>query len=1121
MDRAERIQWLKEHTQLASLSDETLEAIAAAIVEEPFQENRRLVLEETPPEALYILKAGHLESYHTSLNGPAKAVGLLPGSIIHLKELLLDQAAEQTVITLGDGLLWQIAKEPFLALAQQYPEISRTFSRQLAAELNQLTSQLAYEQERQTALRPYAIPRVRRGVIGSSEVAVRLRKQVRDAARDRTPVLLTGEAGVGKVNLAALIHFNSAARREPLIRFNCGTLSSSGAELFGRVAQSASGKQGLLAYLGSGTLVLDHLQDLLPELQAKVIQLLQTGEYRSISREGEPIGELQQCQARIIVTAERSLDQVHAQLSLEPGQALWGHAIEVPPLRDRKADIKAKAEYHITCFARGEGISRPKLTPEAAEVLASYDFPGNLPELESLLEQAISQSNGAAELTADLFRSAQQLAVQLDQVASQLAFEQERQTALRPYLVPKVRRGIVGSSRYAVRLRQEIKKAASDRKSVLVFGEPGLGKDNTAALIHFGSRDRHQPMIKINCNTLQASGAELFGRVGGKPGLLEWIGQGTLLLNNIQELLPALLEKILLLLETGTYAPISREGEPTPEPKQSHARIMMVSEKSLPQLERKHCVQHVIKVPPLRVRKADIAAQAEYYISLTCRTKDIARPHVTPEALRRLQGYDFPGNFAELEGLIERAIAQSNGAPELTEEVFWAVSNKTRRFRVNLLNAYPKLRQFLRSDWWPDRINFGFTLGFFAVIVSILMLGPQARDSNIGLNLFWAWWWPLMLVAFPFVGRLWCSVCPFMIYGELAQKLSLRLFPRELLPWPRQQAEKWGGWFLFGLFTLILLWEELWHLENTAYLSGCLLLLITAGAVIFSLLFERRFWCRYLCPIGGMNGLFAKLSMTELRAQQGICSATCTTYQCYKGGPEKGEGQESLGCPLYSHPAQLEDNRDCVLCMTCLKACPHRSVEVNLRPPGIELWTTHQPTYAEVALLFLLFGAIFLHRLPEIENQLGWNFHLENFGWHAGVSAVALLLPVAIALLAQFLIQAINRTLKPRPFLELAYGYLPLVLGGSLAHYLRLGLTEAGRVLPITLATFGYSSVNVPIAVAEPAVIAFLQAVTLIASVWLSVILTQKIARQPLLSLLPQHLATLAIGSLLWKLIVS
>lgn len=1113
MARAEQVQWLKHQTQLGSLPDAVLEAIADSLIEEPFEANRRLVLEDTPPSALYILKTGRLESYHTSKTGPVSAVSLLPGTVLHLKELLLEQDATQTVITLTDGLLWTIPRDTFVNLIQQYPDIARTFSRQIVKELDQATSQLAYEQERQTALRPYLVPKVKRGVIGTSQAAIELRQQAREAARDRTPVLITGEAGVGKVNLAALIHFTSNNRRESLIRLNCGTLSASGVELFGR----ASGKPGLLSYLGMGTLVLDHLQDMPTELHQKLMQLLQTNQYLPVSREGESEASVRSTQARIIVTAERTIEQLGFDRS---EQSFWGHLIAVPPLRARKEDIIAKAEYHISWFTRSEGISKPVLTPEAAQVLASYDFPGNLPELENLVEQAIAQSQGNSELTAAVFRPAQQLAVELNQVSSQLAYEQERQTALRPYLVPKVKRGIVGVSRYAVRLRQDIKKASSDRKSVLIFGEPGLGKDNTAALIHFGSRDRHEPMIKLNCNTLQASGSELFGRAGGKPGLLEWLGQGTLLLNNIQELPPALLDKVLVLLETGEYTPVSREGDPTPEARPCEARIMMVSEKILPQLERKQLVGHVIKVPPLRVRKADIAAQVQYYISLACRPKNLAKPQVTPEALRRLQTYDFPGNLSELEGLVERAVAQSMGAAELTEEVFWSASAKSKQFRLNLLNAYPKLRQFLRSDWWPDKLNFGFTLGFFAVIVALLMLGPQSRDSNIALNLFWAWWWPLILLGFPFVGRLWCSICPFMIYGELAQKVSLWLFPRQLQPWPRQEGEKWGGWFLFGLFSLILLWEELWNLENTAYLSGCLLLLITAGAVIFSLLFERRFWCRYLCPIGGMNGLFAKLSMTELRAQQGICSASCTTYQCYKGGPQKGEGQESLGCPLYSHPAQLEDNRDCVLCMTCLKACPHRSVEFNLRPPGIELWTTHVPSYAEVALLFLLFGAVFLHRLPEIEAQFGWQLHLENFGIHAGVSVLALLVPVAIALLAQGLIQLTSRTIKPRPFVELAYGYLPLVLGSSLAHYLRLGLTEAGRVIPVTLATFGYSSIQAPVAIAEPAVLAFLQGVLLIVSVWLSIILTQKIARQPIQNLLPQHLATAAIASVLWKLIV-
>lgn len=86
-------------------------------------------------------------------------------------------------------------------------------------------------------------------------------------------------------------------------------------------------------------------------------------------------------------------------------------------------------------------------------------------------------------------------------------------------------------------------------------------------------------------------------------------------------------------------------------------------------------------------------------------------------------------------------------------------------------------------------------------------------------------------------------------------------------------------------------------------------------------------------------------------------AATCQTYHCYKGGPaEPPEGLETGGCPLHSHPAQLVDNKNCVLCMDCLKACPHTSVEFNLRPPGVDLWTTHKPTVSEIALMFMLLG---------------------------------------------------------------------------------------------------------------------------------------------------------------------
>ena len=73
------------------------------------------------------------------------------------------------------------------------------------------------------------------------------------------------------------------------------------------------------------------------------------------------------------------------------------------------------------------------------------------------------------------------------------------------------------------------------------------------------------------------------------------------------------------------------------------------------------------------------------------------------------------------------------------------------------------------------------------------------REHNFALNLFWCVWWPASFLAFPFLGRIWCSVCPFMIYGELVQRWRLSQ-GAQLLKWPREQMDRWGPWFLFAMF---------------------------------------------------------------------------------------------------------------------------------------------------------------------------------------------------------------------------------------------------------------------------------------------------------------------------------
>ncbi|MGB0277411.1 MAG: 4Fe-4S binding protein [Prochlorococcaceae cyanobacterium] len=602
--------------------------------------------------------------------------------------------------------------------------------------------------------------------------------------------------------------------------------------------------------------------------------------------------------------------------------------------------------------------------------------------------------------------------------------EQDRYERLAPYRVLKTRRGVLGSSRYACKLRQELREAANDpaRRPVLVMGEPGLEKDNLAALIHFGSADRRQPLVRIDGALLHADGSDLWGRAtSDEPSLLECIGDGTLLLDKLDKAPKALQPRLIALA-------CEHPG-----------RVIVTSECAIPALSNQG---RLIRVPPLRLRRQDLGEWLRFGVRLESRKQGWSRPpSLAPGIIKQLQRYDFPNNLRELEQVIYRALQQARrlgegGLPlELPDDVFWTDSvSRPRRFE--LWRWRPELRLQMRSPRLWNVLLFGLVSWLFVAVNLWLWWGPQERASNGALNLFWAWWWPLILLGYPLVGRLWCSFCPFMVWGEIAQGIAKRLGwqPRS---WPRGEHDDWASPLLAIGFGLILLWEELAHLENTAWLSSCLLLLITAGAVLGSLIFEKRFWCRYLCPIGGMNGLFAKLSILELRADAGTCSGSCSSYACFKGGPADGEGLATAGCPLGTHPAHLSDNRNCVLCLTCVQACPHRSVQLSLRPPAADLRLPLNVPRGEPLLILILFGGLVLHwGRPALEGL--------PMAQQLLLASLELALPALMAL-------GLRRWLGVELCRQALYGLLPLLLALLLARHLPVGMGEAGQFLPVSL----------------------------------------------------------------------
>ena len=237
--------------------------------------------------------------------------------------------------------------------------------------------------------------------------------------------------------------------------------------------------------------------------------------------------------------------------------------------------------------------------------------------------------------------------------------------------------------------------------------------------------------------------------------------------------------------------------------------------------------------------------------------------------------------------------------------------------------------------------------------------------DDLLLTLIFSTQWPGIMLVFPFLGRIWCAICPFMAIGNLCQELVTGWNVR-LRRWPASVRE-WGPAFAFGLFYAILMWEELWDLPQSGALSAWLLLLITAGvsgprsilvrcsrfltspatlcsaraplspqAVIGSVTHEKRIWCRYMCPIGAMNKMFATAAMTEVRTWSANCEG-CQDPTCFKGGSPALDPDDAYaikGCTMGLKNNQLRDMGDCVMCMSCVKNCEREAPEFNLRPPG-------------------------------------------------------------------------------------------------------------------------------------------------------------------------------------------
>jgi hypothetical protein len=207
--------------------------------------------------------------------------------------------------------------------------------------------------------------------------------------------------------------------------------------------------------------------------------------------------------------------------------------------------------------------------------------------------------------------------------------------------------------------------------------------------------------------------------------------------------------------------------------------------------------------------------------------------------------------------------------------------------------------------------------------------------------------------------------------------------------------------------------------------------------------------------------------------------------------------------------------------MTCLKACPHRSVQVNLRFPAADLLENHQGFWAEVALLLLLLGGVFMHHDQQILSAVGLGpLLLDSDHLRMGVPVVVVLLGLPAAL--TYGVHAIARLIDPKmpDYLTVVYAYLPFALAANLADYIPAALTEAGKILPVTARTFGYSGVGLPTLTWGLEVAGFLQGVTLLSAWAFSLYPLLRITSRPWWSILPHIGLMTALTALYFYLLI-